>query len=181
LILSDITGQANEYRITAPGFLDGFSGQQVVAVLDLNNSYEALYLNGALVGERNDVPFDQTAIHNIHSYIGRSAYSADPMMVGAVNEVRVYQGRMTAPQAAASWSLGPNMTLLDVKLGFQLGPGALTLSWPTNAAAFTLQAAAQAGPGAVWLPVPGSPQTVGASLQITLPLTNSARFFRLSH
>jgi len=180
LILSDITGQANEYRITAPGFLDGFSGQHIVAVLDLNNSYEALYLNGALVGERNDVPFDQTAIHDIHSYIGRSAYSADPMMVGTVNEVRVYEGRMTAPEAAASYALGPNRVLSDLKLECQLGPGTITVIWPTNAAAFTLQAATQTGAGAVWTPVPDSPSVVGTSLQLTLPLTNSARFFRLA-
>jgi DUF1680 family protein len=181
LILSDITGQANEYRITAPGFLDGLSGQQLVAVLDLNNSYEALYLNGALVGERSDVPFDQTAIHDLHSYIGRSAYSADPTMVGAVNEVRIYEGRMTAPQAAASYSLGPNMVLADLKLGFQLGFGTFTVSWPTNAVAFALQASSQAGPAAVWMPVPGSPTVVGTSFQLTLPLTNAAQFFRLKY
>jgi DUF1680 family protein len=181
LILSDITGQANEYRITAPGFLDGLSGQQFVAVLDLNNSYEALYLNGALVGERSDVPFDQTAIHDRYSYIGRSAYSADPAMVGGVSEVRVYEGRMAAAQAAVSYSLGSGFALSDLKLGFQLGPGGFTVSWPTNAAAFTLQAASQAGLTAVWMPVPGSPTIVGSSFQLTLPLTNAVQFLRLQY
>jgi hypothetical protein len=181
LILSQVTGQANEYRIAAPGFLDGLAGQQIVAVLDLNNSYEALYLNGALVGERSDVPFDQTAIHDVHSYVGRSAYSADPMMVGAVNELRIYQGRMAAAEAAASYSLGSSMALSDLRLGYQFGPGSFTVNWPTNAAAFTLQTTSQLGAGAVWTPVPGAPQAVGAFFQLTLPLTNSARFFRLAH
>jgi hypothetical protein len=180
LILSEVTGQAEEYRIQQPGYLDDLSRQHIVAVLDLYRGYEALFVNGSLIGERSDVPFDQTAIHDVHNYIGRSAYSWDPFLNATVDEVRIYEGRMTTLEAAALHALGPGMVLGDVKLACNLGPGGFTISWPTNAAGFALQSSAATGPGAVWSAVTNVPMVVGNAFQLTLPFTNSARFFRLA-
>jgi hypothetical protein len=179
LILSQITGQPNEFLVSAPRYLDNITRQQIVAVIDLDNGYEALYIDGALIGERSDVPFDQSAVHDVYSYIGKSVYAADPMFVGTVNEVRIYQGRMVAAEAAASFSLGPGAVLSDVKLGIRPGQGSFLLSWPTNAASFNLQSSSRIGASAAWNPVVGSPTVVGAQFNLTLPVTNSARFFRL--
>jgi hypothetical protein len=160
--------------------LDNLSRQHIVAVLDLYRGYEALFVNGSLIGERSDVPFDQTAIHDVHNYIGRSAYSWDPFLNATVDEVRIYEGRMTTLEAAALHALGPGMVLGDVKLACNLGPGGFTISWPTNAAGFALQSSAATGPGAVWSAVTNVPMVVGNAFQLTLPFTNSARFFRLA-
>jgi hypothetical protein len=180
LILSDVTGQANEFRIQQPGYLDNMSQQHIVAVLDLYRGYEALFVNGLLIGERTDVPFDQTAIHDVHNYIGRSAYSWDPYLNGAVSEMRIYEGRMTAAEASALYSLGSAFVLDDVRLSCAAGVGGITITWRTNAACFALQSSAVAGPGATWSAVTNIPSVAGNAFQLTLPLTNSSRFFRLA-
>lgn len=179
LILSDQTGQANEYRITQNGYLDGNANQQIVAVLDLDSGYEALYLNGSLVNERNDVPFDQTAIQDVSSYIGKSMYPADPTMTGTVSEFRIYQSRLSASQVAASYALGPNMLLSDLKLNYQSSANNFVVSWPTNASTFGLQTASNlSNPN--WQTIALTPQSSGNMYQIILPTTNSAQYFRLS-
>ena len=179
LILSDLTGQANEYRITQNGYLDGCVNQQIAAVLDLNRGYEALYLNGTLVNERNDVPFTQSAIQDVKSYIGKSMYSADPALVGSVSEFRIYQGRLSASQAATSFALGPNLLLTDLKLSCVSSGHQMVVSWPTNAASFNLQTTSNlSNPG--WHPVPGTPQPAGKVYQLALPPTNAIQYFRLS-
>ncbi len=40
--------------------LDNTGMRQIAVVLDLDFGYEALYLDGQLVGERSDVPFTST-------------------------------------------------------------------------------------------------------------------------
>ena len=181
LILSQITGQANEYRVTSLGYLDGLNNQAVVAEIDLNNgSYEALYLNGSLVGSVDNVPFTQSAVHDSESYIGKSAYTADPTLVGTVNEVRIYEGRMSASQADASYALGPNLLLSQMVLTVQSGVSNLVLSWPTNSAGFTLQSSSALSPQAAWTNAPEIPQAVGNTMQVTLPPASASRFFRLS-
>ena len=179
LILSDVTGQAGEYRIQQNGYLDGHVNEHVVAVLDLDSGYEALYGNGILVGERNDVPFNQGAIHDVHSYIGKSAYAGDPPFVGSVTEFRIYQGRMSAAEVASTFALGPNALLSDFKLKGQLSVASYSVSWSTNVAGFKLQSATTlASP--VWNNVVTPPSFAGGQFQVTFPVTNSAQFFRLA-
>lgn len=180
LLLSDATGQSDEYVVSEPGFLDGETMQQVVAEIDLDNgSYEALYVNGVKLGERSDVPFGQAALHDAHSYIGKSAYSWDPAFVGSVNEVRVYAGRMTAAEAAASYALGPNQSLADLKLACAVSSTNLVLSWPTNTAGFALEGLSGSDPESAWQPIALTPQPSGDSLKLQLPLSNSWQLFRL--
>lgn len=179
LILSSVTGQANEYRIAQNGYLDGLNHQHIVAVLDLNRGYEALYLNGQLVGERHDVPFDQSAIHDLYSYLGKSAYTADPAFVGSVTELRIYQGRLSAAQVAATEALGPDTLLSDIKLNGQMTATNFMVRWSTNAVGYGLQTSTSlVQPD--WNTVAASPQPVGKEFWFLTPQTNSARFFRLS-
>ena len=182
LILSDITGQANEYLVTSAGYLDGAALQHVVAEIDLDNgSYEALYLNGVKLGERSDVPFGEAALHDVHSYIGKSAYTWDPTLVGSVSEVRIYQGRMTAAEVAASYALGPDVALPDVRLAGAVGGTSLVLSWPAGAAPFHLEGATSGGGGFAWQPILLKPQLSGDSFSVQLPLSNEWQMFRLAY
>jgi uncharacterized protein len=181
LILSQISGQANEYRVTALGYLDGFSDQDIVAEIDLDNgSYEALYVDGSLVGSVNNVPFTQSAVHDSESYIGKSAYVTDPTFIGTVSEVRIYEGRMSASEAAASYALGANALLSQMALTVQSGISNVVISWPANSAGFALQSSSALGPQAAWTNAPETPQPVGNTMQVTLPPANASRFFRLS-
>jgi hypothetical protein len=172
-------GAADEFRIDGPGVLDNQGTKHIAAVLDLNFGYEALYLDGALAGERGDVPFTPTALSDTHSYIGRSLYDLDPYLVGGVSEFRIYQGRMSAADAAASFALGPDALPADVRLHIRLAGDNVVVSWLTNAAAFTLQSATELGRTATWSNVLPAPVVTNGTCQVTLEATDSNRFYRL--
>lgn len=55
----------------------------------------------------------------------------------------------------------------------------LVLSWPTNAAGFTLQSTTDMTSPVVWLDVPNAPVVAGAQCTVTNALSGGARLFRL--
>ena len=57
--------------------------------------------------------------------------------------------------------------------------GGITLSWPTSASNFVLQATSQVTPSAAWTGLSYSSEVVGAETVVILPATNSQQFFRL--
>ncbi len=53
------------------------------------------------------------------------------------------------------------------------------ISWPAAAGGFNLTSSTVLGAGASWQPVGGTPTIVNGTNQVTIPVTNSAQFFRL--
>lgn len=64
------------------------------------------------------------------------------------------------------------------RLGALLMPGALTLTWPTNAGNFVAQAVADLT-STNWTAIAESPNVTDGKYALTVPLTNSQQFFRL--
>ena len=64
-------------------------------------------------------------------------------------------------------------------LGISASPSQVVLSWPVAASNFSLEAATNLPPAAVWVTVPSGSGTVGTNRVLTLPASGPRRFFRL--
>ncbi len=66
----------------------------------------------------------------------------------------------------------------NARLGCQLSGGQMTLCWPTNALAFTLESATSLT-NSSWTTWPTTPAVINGTNTVSVPKTNTARFFRL--
>jgi Bacterial Ig-like domain (group 2) len=121
------------------------------------------------------------------NYIGQSLYTADPGLLADINEFRIYNGPLTASQIAADYALGPNQlrgtSTGPVSLSVTQSGSNLMFSWPTSSALVTLMSSPTLGPSATWtqVAVPSGALTAsGGNYQLTLPMSGSAQFYRLS-
>jgi hypothetical protein len=160
-----------------PG-LNGRTNLHWTAVYDPPAGYIALYTNGVLAGINATVTTPLSAITCVSNYIGRSLYNGDPWPNLSVDEFRIYSGVLHADDIALTDQLGPNLTLNPIVTATASG-NSITFSWATNytGLGYTLYAA----PSLVssWSPAAGTPTTVGANTQQTVPRTGPAQFFRL--
>jgi hypothetical protein len=122
------------------------------------------------------------------NFIGQSLYNIDLGTQASVDEFRIYSTALTASQIAADNALGPNQLLgtstARVNLGVKHSGGNVVFSWPISSAEVTLLASPKLGPGATWTPVTipsGAMTASGGNYQVTLPVSGSAEFFRLSN
>jgi Concanavalin A-like lectin/glucanases superfamily/Bacterial Ig-like domain len=129
------------------------------------------------------------------NWIGQSVFTgnpntssaSDPGFNGSIDEFRIYNGALSASQIAADNALGANQTrgtsLAAVSLNVTHSGGNVVFSWPTTSALVTLMSSPVLGPGASWTPVAvpnGAMTTSGGNYQLTLPISGTTRFFRLS-
>ena len=70
-------------------------------------STTAWYRNGVLVGT-GSVPFSLAAIEDVNNWLGRSQWAGNAASHVAYDEVRIYNHAMSAGEASASFSAGPN-------------------------------------------------------------------------
>ncbi|MGA2748698.1 MAG: Ig-like domain-containing protein [Verrucomicrobiota bacterium] len=207
-------GNSGETDIATSGTLDGMTNVQVVAVMHPFAGYEALYTNGVLVGTApifNDLidpvayatPASTNAVNSfvattfnggsvvdltlgpdLTNYVGHSLYYTDPYLNGSIDELRIYNGPLTAAQIAADNALGPNQvigTVTNVSLAVTLTAGNVAITWPATSALVNLVSSPVLGPGAVWTPAAGALAVAGGSYQMTVPMSGSARYFRLEN
>ncbi len=99
-------GYTEEYVVTGPGVLDNKGLVHVACVYDPSRQYMGLFVNGRLVNERTDVPASLEQIQNVHSWLGRSLYSADAWLNGTIYELRIYDEALTPFQIAVSYASG---------------------------------------------------------------------------
>lgn len=196
---------AGERSAVINNTLDGQNNLQVVGVFSPDTGNEVFYTNGvqaARVSMFNalidPVGYSSPAF-NSHSvlayqlgadpinYLGASLYGTDPGLNGSIDEVRIYNGALTAAQAAADYALGPNQlrgtSLAPVTLHVTQSGNNLIFSWPTTSALVTLQASATLGPSPTWTAVnipAGAMTASGGNYQLTLPMSTSIQFYRLS-
>jgi regulation of enolase protein 1 (concanavalin A-like superfamily) len=163
-----------------PGY-PGLGGQfvHVVCVYNQSSGAALIYTNGVLeVSQAASVSL--TDVSTNAAALGRSPWSGDPWLAGAIDEFRIYSGPLLAADIAAAQVVGPNFLLTtNVSLGLSQGNGTLALSWPVAGSGFTLVSSPRLGPGATWTPVNLTPTIVGVNNQVNINQTNATMFFRL--
>jgi hypothetical protein len=199
-----------------PGFLgerdaiinstfDGQNSVQIVGVFSPDTGNEVFYTNGVLairvsmfnamidpVGYGNQAFNSHSVLAfqlgaDANNYLGASLYGADPGLNGSIDEVRIYNGPLTASQVAADNALGPNQLRGasggPVVLAVTRSGNNLVLSWPTTSALVTVLTSPTLGASASWTPVniPNGALTASAGhYQLTLPISGTGQFYRLS-
>lgn len=160
-----------------PGTLDGRT-VHVVCVVDPTNHYAAVYTNGALeTSLSNSWPSFQS-VSTAWSFIGRSLFAADAWLDGAIDELRLYDGRLTPAQIAADDLYGPDALASPVTLNTSNSATGLSFLWPSWAVGFSLLASTDLA-GGVWTPVTPTPALSNDQWSVTISMTNAARFYRL--
>jgi alpha-L-arabinofuranosidase len=140
----------------------------------------AIFTNGVLSAINNSVTVPFSSVNDVYSWIGRSLYSGDPYPDFSLDEFRIYNGALQTSDIAATQVLGPNqlLSLASPNLDAFASGGNLTLSWPVASASFTVLTTTNLA-AADWLSAAVTPQIVDNQWQVSLPINDVARFYRL--
>jgi hypothetical protein len=85
----------------------------ITCVVDPTASTIQCYTNGVFMAGMNNATAPLTEIATNNAYLGRSGFSADPYLVGSIDEFRIYSGALNAAQVAASDKSGPDTVSFD--------------------------------------------------------------------
>src|SRR6185503_11716983 len=102
-----IKGSANETMVNATSSFPTGTAQHLAVVIDAAGGMMTLYFNGTSAGTIA-LSSPLSAINNVNSWLGRSAYSVDPEFNGIFDEFRIYRVALTAAQISTSFTAGPN-------------------------------------------------------------------------
>jgi len=152
----------------------------VVCVVDPATGFGGIYTNGVLEkAVTNSWPV-LGSVSTAWSFLGRSLWSADAWLDATIDEFRIYDGRLTPEEIAASYAAGPDT--LDEKLALTMtkASGGYTFSWPSYTPGFTLESSPSLGSDAVWNAVSGTPVISNGCFWLTVAATGTNTFFRLS-
>jgi hypothetical protein len=164
----DLTGSLNSRSL------------QVVCVVDPVTGFGGVYTNGVLEkAVTNSWPV-LGSVSTAWSFLGRSLWSADAWLNAAIDEFRIYDGRLTADEIAADYAAGPDTLYQKVLLTMTNASGGYTFNWPSYAPGFALQSSATLGNGAAWSPVSGTPAISNGWYWLTVSASGTNAFFRLS-
>lgn len=150
----------------------------VVCIVDPTNNYAAIYTNGVLEAVRSGTWPAFQSVSSAWSFIGRSLFAGngDAYLNATIDELRIYDGRLTAEEIAANYKFGPDALALPVTLAQSNTVSGVNLSWPSYAG-FVLETTPALG--STWTNSTSAPSLNNDRWQITVPATNTARFFRL--
>jgi hypothetical protein len=161
-----------------PGTFDNRT-LHVACVVDPANGYTAIFTNGVLEKALTNALPVLTGVSKNWAFIGRSLWSSDAYLNATIDELRIYDGRLTPEEIAADYQFGPDTLALPVTVTPSNSPVNLTLSWPSWAVGFAPETVSALGTGAIWSGVTSSPALGNDHWQLALPKTNTAQFFRL--
>jgi hypothetical protein len=119
-----------------------------------------------------------TNVSSAWSFIGRSLFSANPWLNARIDELRIYDGRLTPKEIAVNDQFGPDALALPVTLVNSNSAAGLTLSWPSWAVGFAPQTTTDLTAGG-WLPLAQTPSLAGDQWSLIIAKTNAASFYRL--
>jgi len=163
--------------LEAAGKLDNRT-VHVVCIVDPTNHYAAVYTNGVLEQTLTAAWPPLTSVSTAWSFIGHSLFSADAYLNATIDELRIYDGRLTPQEIAVNDQFGPDALALPVALVSSNSAAGLTLSWPSWAVGFAPQAVTNLAAGG-WLPLTQTSALAGDQWSLTIPKTNAAIFYRL--
>ncbi len=173
---AEISSGANLFDLDGAGTLDGRT-VHVVCIVDPTNHYSAIYTNGILeLAATNTIP-GFTNVNAAWSFIGRSLFSADAWLNASIDELRIYDGRLTPAEISANDQFGPDALALPVTLAQTNSGSTLTLSWPSWAIGFAPESTTN--PAGDWITLSQPPLLDGDQWFFNIPETNSANFYRL--
>jgi hypothetical protein len=161
-----------------PGTFDNQT-LHVVCISDPTAGYSAIYTNGMLLATLNSALPALTGVSTAWSFIGRSLFSTDAWLNATIDELRIYDGRLTPDEIAANETAGPDASALPMSLNVSPSGSALILSWPAYGVGFVPETSPSVGADAVWSPLPQIPVLNNDEWVVTLPATGSAAFYRL--
>ncbi|HWC58323.1 MAG TPA: hypothetical protein VHC44_01420 [Verrucomicrobiae bacterium] len=165
--------------------LDNYTNVHIVTVYHPEAGYCSIYTNGVLAAINSNIVVtmpEVTATGDPNNYIGRSLWSADPLLALTMDEFRIYKGPMSPGQIAADHALGPNQLIgsnLNVSLSTKISGNNLVLTWPTNSALVNVMWSSSLNANATWAPVTGSLVINGPNYEMTLPASGASAFYRL--
>ncbi len=158
-----------------PGTFDNRT-VHVVCIVDPASSYTAIYTNGVLEKATNSALPVLTGVNKSWSFIGRSLWSSDAYLNATIDELRIYDGRLTPQEIATDFQFGPDALALPVSITQSNAPPNISLSWPSWAVGFAAQGSSDLS---TWTTNGLAPALANDRWQLALPPTNSAQFFRL--
>jgi Glycosyl hydrolases family 43/Concanavalin A-like lectin/glucanases superfamily len=173
----DISTAAATANFDTPGTLDN-RAVHVVCIMDPTNNYCAIYTNGVLQSALTTPLPVLSGVSTAWSFIGRSLFSADAWLNATIDELRIYDGRLTPQEIAVNDQYGPNALALPVTLVQSNSVAGLTLSWPSWAVGFVSQSATNPA-GGVWTTLLQTPTLAGNQWSLAVATTNSLNFYRL--
>ena len=163
--------------LIAPGAFDNQT-VHAVCIVDPSTGYSALYTNGILALSQSGAIPALTNISPSWSYVGRSVFSAYPWLNANVEELRIYDGRLSPADIAANDQFGAAALALPVTLVESGSPSGLTLSWPSWAVGFVPQSTGDLASG-IWTTLPTAPTLAADQWSVTVPQNNSVQYYRL--
>jgi hypothetical protein len=158
-----------------PGTLDNRQ-VHVVCIVDPTNNYAAVYTNGVLESSLTATWPAFKSVSTAWSFIGRSLFSSDAYLNAAIDELRIYDGRLTPAEIAADYESGPDELALPVSLAQTNLASSLNLSWPSWAVGFVPQASSTL---TAWANLNALPSLNNNLWQLSIPETNTEQFYRL--
>lgn len=180
---SSLSGQRMEMSTNATitedisGILDNRT-VFVTCIVDPTNHYAAVYTNAVLEASLTASWPAFNSVSTAWSFIGRSLFSADAYLNATINELRIYDGRLTPAQIAADYQFGPDALALPVNLVQSNLASSASLSWPAYAVGFAPQSTPALAPAA-WANITSAAVLSNDLWQVAVPATNPAQFFRL--
>jgi alpha-L-arabinofuranosidase len=152
----------------------------LTCVFDCPNGAIRIYTNGVLASTFTGITDQLSDVGSQFAYIGRSLYTSDAYLTWSLQELRIYNGALSAPDVAATDALGPGqlLTATNPAVNVALSGNQCVLSWSLASSGYTVLTSTNAmGP---WTTAPGTPQISGNQWQFSSSITNSAQFFKLA-
>jgi Concanavalin A-like lectin/glucanases superfamily/Bacterial Ig-like domain (group 2) len=176
---SDNANIDSQFASSQPA-LSGNTNIYIVCVFDPPAGYLACYTNGVQMNNVAAVTISMAGVQGILNKIGADNWP-DPGMKGSVDEFRIYNGVLHPNEITQNYVLGPNQLPVNApSLNAVASGGNLLITWTTNGTStYVLKSSSTLGNGVVWTTVPGTPSQVGGNYQMSVPTTNSSRFFEL--
>ena len=174
------SNDANGHNQTGyAGSIRGMSNLHIVAIFNPPAGYLAVYTNGVLASELNNVTISMAGVWGVLNKVGADLW-ADPGMQGSISEFRIYNGVLSPNDVASTQVLGPSQVLASsVNLSAAASGGNVVISWPVAGGSYSLQLKSSLTSG-TWTTVASPlPQIVGSNWQVTVPDTGGTKFFRL--
>jgi hypothetical protein len=159
-----------------PGTLDNRT-VHVVCLADPATGYSGIYTNGVLENVATNTWPALTNVSSAWSFVGRSLSSADAWLNATIDEIRIYDGRLTPDEIAADYRFGPDALALPVTLVRSNAVSSLAFSWPSWAVGFMLETTPALD--GTWTPATPSPALVNDQWRLTQFPTNGQGFYRL--
>jgi hypothetical protein len=137
------SGGGSEQQIDGPAALA--TGTWTHVAVSLSGSTGILYINGVASGTNTAMTFKPSSLGNTtQNYIGKSQFSGDPYLTGAIDEFQIYNRALSAGEIGI---LAAGQLATPQNVAATSGSSQIALSWSavTGATGYTIQRSASSG------------------------------------